>query len=127
MAPDRRILIADDDCAFRRCVVELIGDLPLYLQILEAETGDEALEILRRGSIDLAVLDHHMPGMTGLEIISTLKLAADRTPSILLSGDASDAVRKHALHEGAHAVLRKPPEPRLLRLEVARALRIDAA
>jgi CheY-like chemotaxis protein len=43
-------------------------------------------------------------------------------PCIVLSGDATDAVRSMALEEGALAVFRKPPEPRLLRAEVARAL-----
>jgi len=45
----------------------------------------------------------------------------------VISGEASEAVRQHALVIGARAVLRKPVEPRLLRDEVSRVLCIDAA
>ena len=122
MSIDRRVLIADDDRELRSCVAELIG--ALGLTIVEAETGLEALAIVRRSSLDLALLDFHMPGHTGLEILSTIRRETLRVPCIFLSGDASDAVRAEALREGALAVFRKPIEPALLRSEVVRVLRL---
>jgi CheY-like chemotaxis protein len=68
-----------------------------------------------------------MPGQTGIQILETLRRETLDVPCILISGEASEAVRHQALVEGARAVLRKPLEPRLLRDEVRRALRIDAA
>lgn len=131
MQPDRRILIADDDRTLREGVVELLGDLPVRLEILQAESGDEALTIIRRAPfqapLHLALLDMHMPGHTGLEVLETLRRETLQVPCIVISGEASEAVRKQALIEGACAVLRKPLEPRLLRDEVRRVLRIDAA
>ena len=127
MQPDRRILIADDDRELRSCVVELLAQLPIRLEILQAESGDEALTIIRRAGLHLALLDMHMPGQTGLEVLETLRRETLTVPCIVISGEASEAVRKQALIEGAYAVLRKPLEPRLLRDEVRRVLRIDAA
>lgn len=127
MHPDRRILIADDDRELREGVMELLGDLPVRLEILQAESGDEALTIIRRAPLHLALLDMHMPGHTGLEVLETLRRETLSVPCIVISGEASEAVRRQALIEGACAVLRKPLEPRLLRDEVRRVLRIDAA
>lgn len=122
MALERRILIADDDSDLRAGVVELLAGLGWHLEILHAENGLEALRILRLDRPHLALLDMHMPGHTGLEILTMLKLETILVPCILISGEASEAVRKVALVEGARAVLRKPPEPALLRAEVHKVL-----
>jgi CheY-like chemotaxis protein len=127
MPADHRILIADDDCDFRHGLADLIGALPRRFEILEAATGDEALGILRLQDFDLALLDMHMPGHTGLEILTALRRETRAVPCIFISGDATDAVREFALHQGAFAFLRKPVRPELLRAEVRRVLRIDAA
>jgi CheY-like chemotaxis protein len=127
MSIQRRILIADDDRDLRAGVVDLLGDLPLSIEILQAETGIEALSILRGASIHLALLDMHMPGHTGLEILTMLRRETLDIPCIFISGEASEATRRQALIEGARAVLRKPLQPALLRAEVRRALHIDAA
>jgi CheY-like chemotaxis protein len=124
---DRRILIADDDRDLRACVAELLGELPLRLEILEVENGPEALAVLRRIPFHLALLDMHMPGQTGLEVLEAMKRETLEVPCIMISGEASEGVRNHALVIGARAVLRKPVEPRLLRDEVSRILHTDAA
>ena len=122
MSIDRRILIADDDRELRAGVVDLLRGMPL--EILEAETGLDALRIVRFAAIDLALLDMHMPGHSGLEVLSAIKRETLRVPCIFISGDATEAVRQMALAEGAWAVLKKPLEPKLLRSEVERALRL---
>ena len=122
MSIDRRILIADDDREQRAGVVDLLRGMAL--EILEAETGLDALRIVRVAGIDLALLDMHMPGQSGLEVLSAIKRETLRVPCIFISGDANEAVRQMALAEGAWAVLKKPLEPKLLRFEVERALRL---
>jgi len=123
MSIDRRILIADDDRELRAGVVDLLRGMPL--EILEAETGLDALRIVRVAAIDLALLDMHMHGHSGLEVLSAIKRETLRVPCIFISGDATEAVRQMALAEGAWAVLKKPLEPRLLRSEIERALRLS--
>jgi CheY-like chemotaxis protein len=122
MALDRRILIADDDREVRDGVVDLLGDLDM--DFVHAETGIEALEILRGSVLDLALLDMHMPGYTGLEVLNVIRREVPGLPCIFFSGAATDAIRAEAAREGAVAVLSKPLVPSLLRREVRRALQI---
>jgi CheY-like chemotaxis protein len=124
MSIDRRILIADDDFEVRTGVVELL--YPLGLEVLEAESGSEALEILRVRPIDLALLDMHMPGRSGLELLTILQHESPRLRCIFWSGDSTEAIERMARAAGAWAVLRKPLEPSRLRDEVIRALELDA-
>ena len=117
---DRRILIADDNRELRAGVIDLLRDF--QLEILEADSGSDALAIVRRSAIDLALLDMHMPGHTGLEVLSFIRRETLRVPCIFFSGAATAAIRQQALEEGAFAVLDKPLEPVLLRREVQRVL-----
>jgi len=120
MSLDRRILIADDDLEIRQGVADLLSGLGL--QILEAETGSEALAIVRRGNIQLALLDNQMPGATGLEILQVIHEEILRVPCIVCSGDSFESLERMARAAGALAVLKKPVEPLILRTEVVRAL-----
>lgn len=123
MSLDRRILIADDDREIRLGIADLLG--PLGLEILQAETGVEALALVRRGGLHLAVLDHQMPGPTGLEILQAIRAELLGIPAILCSADAAGDVGILARAAGAVAVLTKPVQPALLRREVVRVLEID--
>ncbi len=120
MSIDRRILIADDNRELRAGVIDLLRDF--HFEFLEADSGSDALAIVRRSSIDLALLDMHMPGHTGLEVLSFIRRETLRVPCIFFSGDATAAIRAQALEEGAWAVLEKPLEPVLLRREIQRVL-----
>lgn len=122
MSIDRRVLIADDDRDIRDGVVDLLRDFDM--DFVHAETGAEALQIVRRSQIDLALLDMHMPVHTGLEVLSVIRRESLKLPCIFFSGDATEAIRHQAFLEGAMAVLAKPIVPAVLRREVRRALRI---
>ena len=116
----RRILVADDDLELRAGVCDLLGG-PGF-EIVEAGRGDDALEIVRRGPLDLAVLDYEMPGLTGLDILKIVESELLDIPCILLSGlDISSM----ALNAGACAVFKKPVEPLALRTEVLHALGLN--
>ncbi len=120
MSIDRRILIADDNSQIRSGLVELLS--AAGLEIIEADNGTEALEIARLRRIDLAVLDMHMPGLTGLELLGLFRAESLAIPCIFCSAQASEDVMQMARHEGARAVLKKPIEPHILRSEVANIL-----
>jgi CheY-like chemotaxis protein len=122
MSIDRRVLIADDDREVRDGLVDLLRDFDM--DFIHAETGVEALQIVRRSVIDLALLDMHMPGHTGLEVLSVIRRESPELPCIFFSGDATEAIRQQAFQQGAMAVLAKPLVPAVLRREVRRALHI---
>ena len=116
----RRILVADDDLELRAGVCDLLGG-PGF-EIIEAGRGDDALEIVRRGPLDLAVLDYEMPGLTGLDILKTVESELLEIPCILLSGLD---IASMAMNAGARAVFRKPVEPIALRAEVMNTLGLN--
>jgi len=122
MSFDRRILIADDDPEVRQGTADLLG--PLGLEILQAETGAEALRLLRGGDLDLALLDYRMPAPDGLELLELIHAELLGVPAILCSADASGEVGILARQAGAFAVLTKPVLPARLRSEVVRALEL---
>lgn len=124
MSIDRRILIADDDEDVRKGTAELLG--PLGLEIVLAEDGVEALELVRRRDLDLALLDNRMPGLTGLEVLQAIRTEILGVPAILCSGDVRDHADlvRFAQAAGAFAVLPKPVAPGLLKREVVRALEL---
>jgi CheY-like chemotaxis protein len=122
MSIDRRILIADDDDDARQGTAELLG--PLGVDIVLVDNGVDALELVRRRDLHLALLDNRMPGLTGLEILQAIRSEVLGVPAILCSGDVrehADLVR-FAQAAGAFAVLPKPIAPSRLKQEVVRAL-----
>lgn len=116
----QRILIADDDHELRTGVADLLATLGL--EVLQAETGLEALDLARSRAVHAALLDWNMPLCTGLELLPRLHGLYRGLPCILYSGNLTSGMEGVALRAGAFAVMRKPVQPALLRSEVQRAL-----
>jgi len=115
-----RILVADDDREVRLGVAELLHGLGL--EILHAETGIEAVELVRGTRIHAALLDMHMPGYTGIQAIPLLRGLDAQLPCIVYSGRWSRDLEQEVLSIGAFACLKKPVEPATLRRTVCIAL-----
>ena len=76
------ILVVDDEPQLRRAMKATLTDLGY--SVIEAKTGEEALEVLRRDSPDLILLDLNMPGIGGLETCRAIRESSD-VPIIVLS------------------------------------------
>ena len=117
----KRILLVDDDASVRkvlRCCLEAH-----HYHCLEAEDGVAALACFKQEQpIDLVITDNHMPNMTGIELLETLreKFPSNRLPIILHTGNITDALQEQALHAGAYAVLGKPSDIREIMSTVER-------
>lgn len=122
MFTDRRILIADDDHEVRLGAVELLG--ALGLEVREAASGTSAVEQLRADHFHLALLDVHMPGRSGVEVLQEVRSAELEVPCIFWSGDAPEEVQRYLIATGASDVLRKPVRPDELRKSVTRVLQL---
>lgn len=77
---DMTVLVVDDFSTMRRIVRNILRDLE-FKNILEAENGAAALEVLNAQEIDLVVSDWNMPKMTGLELLKSVR-SNDRTKDI---------------------------------------------
>lgn len=123
-----QIFIVDDSVSVRKALEITLRKQAL--QTLCAVSGEEALETLlgEQPALDLLMVDVIMPGMSGLELCSTLRAQAryQGVPIILMSGTVDDAVRAHARDVGANAVLRKPFRPEELLPLVSELLRAAA-
>jgi len=91
-------------------------------ELLDATTGEEALEIAARTKPDLVLLDVRMPGIGGFETCRRLKrMVADRAeflPIVLLTAHDDATARRQGLEAGANDFLGKPFDPIELTLRI---------
>ena len=116
-----QLLITDDNAAFRRVLREVLEDRP-FLVLHEAESGEEAVDVVQHRRIDIVLLDMHMHVMTGIETMRELKRMDFARPCILITSDTSDEVKRDAREAQAFSVLKKPVHRRELIDTVANAL-----
>jgi len=114
-----QMLIADDDRGFRR-TLRLV--LEPYFVLVEAASGEEAVDIIERRQIDIALLDMHMDELTGLETLRFLRSVNASAPGILITADATDDLRQDASEENVFSVLAKPVSKSELVTTVSTAL-----
>ena len=101
------VLVVEDNGANRELVMDqiaLAGGAGL-----EAHSGAAALDLLDRGApCDVILLDLHMPGLSGLDMLAALKDRRIDAPVIVTTADALPETRAQALAAGAQAVFTKP-------------------
>ena len=102
------ILIADDEKEIREL-------LRLYLenekyQVVEAEDGQQALDILRRRKVDLCILDIMMPKVDGYRVLKELRTQSN-IPVLILSAKDADSEKILGLNLGADDYIAKPFNP----------------
>ena len=114
------ILIVDDE-------KDIVAALKIYLaaeqyNTFEAYTGKEALEILRRETVHLVLMDVMMPEMDGISALSVLR-AEYNVPVILLTAKSEDSDKIMGLNIGADDYVTKPFNPVELLARVRSQLR----
>ncbi len=107
-APTGPVLVVDDDEAVRdslKFVLELEGlDVRLY------EGGARLLGEAKLPEAGCLVVDHHMPGMDGVELVGQLRGRKVGLPVILITGRCTKALRARAAQAGIRQVVEKPFE-----------------
>jgi two-component system, cell cycle sensor histidine kinase and response regulator CckA len=105
--PRRRILLVDDDPLIRSLGQELLEKLGYGVET--AGMGEEVLEKFHQGHpLDLVILDYHLPGMSGLEVIQRLKTSFPGVKVLVASGFFSNQDMKLLTVGGAEGFLHKP-------------------
>jgi DNA-binding NtrC family response regulator len=103
---DYSILITDDDPGVRESLRDIF--IPHGYRTFLAESGEEAIDIVRVHPVHLAVLDMHLPRLSGLETLALVRQVRAALPAILMSGDWNENLMRRALSEHAFCVLEKP-------------------
>ena len=114
------LLITDDDSAFRGVVRDAL--IRRGIRVTEASDGQEALDVLQQTRVHIALLDVHMPRVTGLEVMRQLVETPERPPCVLMSAELDDEICREAERMRAYRVLSKPFRLNVLRDVVGTAL-----
>jgi CheY-like chemotaxis protein len=111
--------LVDDDAHVREAASEMLGDLGL--DVVEASSGPEALDLSLPGQVSVAVLDYAMPGMTGTELAGHLRARWPGLPVIFVTGysEIGELIGSSGARE---TVLRKPYREEDLRKAIGVAL-----
>ena len=122
MTPDSpySILVTDDDPVIRETFRDMFE--PAGYRIFLAESGEHAIDIVQRAEIHLALMDMHLPKLSGLETMAIVRQIKGVLPMILVSADHDDQLLRKALSAQAFCVLAKPVSRNLVMYAVTRAL-----
>ena len=114
------ILVADDEKNIREGLREAVA-LDGY-EVLTAADGQEALDTVTRGEVDLLITDLKMPRLSGEELLRSVTAQFPTLPVIILTGHGTIESAVQAMHDGAYDFLTKPVNLARLSLLVKRAL-----
>ncbi|HUN86995.1 MAG TPA: response regulator transcription factor [Terracidiphilus sp.] len=104
--PAIRVLVVDDEPAIRRALRSPLAELGF--QVAEASRGEEALQLLHSGNIDVILLDVNMPGIGGVETLRRIRAVAPRLPVIMVTVRDGEEEKVEALELGADDYVTKP-------------------
>src|ERR1700751_1789557 len=103
-----RLVIADDHPLFRGALREAVSGLLERVDIAEAGTFDEVVELLERGGdIDLVLLDLTMPGARGFSGLMYLRAQYPGVPVVVVSANDDPAVIRRCMDFGASGFIPK--------------------
>ena len=118
-----KILWADDE-------IDLLKPHILFLKnkgydVMTVNNGRDALELVESRHFDLIILDENMPGLTGLETLSCIKLVAPHTPVIMITKSEEENIMNQAIGNKIADYLIKPVNPNQILLSIKKHLHSD--
>lgn len=106
-APSRSILVVDDEQSVRVALGRLLEVAGYTVSV--AESGEEALTVLTRIPVQLVISDHHMPGMSGIDLLKLVRVRYPEIMRIMLTGDPDPDTPVRSINEGeVYRFVRKP-------------------
>ncbi|TVQ70989.1 MAG: chemotaxis protein CheY [Oceanospirillales bacterium] len=109
MKKDIRILVVDDFSTMRRIIKNLLRDLG-FTNVEEADDGKTALPILKQGRIEFLITDWNMPGMTGIDLLKTVRADPELShiPVLMVTAEAKREQIIAAAQAGVNGYVIKP-------------------
>ena len=115
VAPKARVLVVDDNAINLKVAVGLMR--PYHMQVVTADSGREAMFLLRSKDFDLVFMDHMMPEMDGIEttrVIRRLLGNNGQVPIVALTANAVEGTAEMFISEGMNDMVAKPIEMRVI-------------
>jgi two-component system invasion response regulator UvrY len=105
------ILIVDDHAVVRAGLRQFLLDDKRITRVDEADSGQQAMEMLRRDRYDLMILDINMPGRSGLDILRNVTSSNPETRVLIVSGYPERQYAVNVLKSGASGYISKESAP----------------
>ena len=105
---EKIVLIVDDEAIVRESLGDCLRD---SYQVVTAETGEEALELIEKQDFDILVVDVRLPGKTGLQVLREVKEVKPYIDSIVITAYPSVELAVEVMKLGAVDYLIKPVAP----------------
>jgi len=102
-----KVVIVDDHPLFRERLAQLINHEPDMEVTGESDTAEDAIQLIRNRSPDLAIIDITLKGSSGLELIKSIKALSIGVPVLVLSMHEESLYAERALHAGATGYITK--------------------
>ncbi|MCG8685066.1 MAG: response regulator [Desulfobacterales bacterium] len=106
--PEIQVLIVDDEVGFTHILSKRFSRRGIKPKI--ANSGAQAIQLLRKMDFHCAVLDLKMEDMNGIEVLKIFKKMDPDLPVIMLTGHGSETAAKEGMSQGAFDYLSKPCE-----------------
>jgi two-component system, NarL family, invasion response regulator UvrY len=114
-----RIAIVDDHAMVRAGLRQFFSDQIDFQVVAEAATGRQAVDIVRKGEVDVIVMDISMPDQSGVDALAAIKARAPDLPVLILSSFPEAHYATTLLRQGASGYLNKDCDPQ----EIVAAIR----
>ncbi|MCD5324037.1 MULTISPECIES: response regulator [Pontibacillus] len=102
----KSVLVVDDQPGIRMLLREVLKTMEL--NVIEAKTGQEAVDFVKEQHPDLLLLDYKLPVKDGLEVLDELQAENYQIPAVLMSGLSEDDLQGAHSHSLVKTVISKP-------------------
>ena len=114
-----RIAIIDDHAIVRAGLRQFFSEQVDFTVVAEAGNGRDAVDIVRKGDVDVILMDLSMPDQSGVDALAAIKARAPDLPVLILSGFPEEHYATTQLRQGASGYLNKDCDPE----EIVKAIR----
>ena len=110
-AEELKVLVVDDSHTARRHIIRVLGNMGIE-NIMQAQNGKEALEVLAENYFDLLVTDYNMPTMDGRELVEQIRKESNQAtlPILMVSSEKDESRIASVQQAGISALCDKPFE-----------------
>ena len=106
-----RIAIIDDHAIVRAGLRQFFSEQVDLTVVAEAANGRDAVDIVRKGNVDVILMDLSMPDQSGVDALAAIKARAPDLPVLILSGFPEEHYATTLLRQGASGYLNKECDP----------------
>jgi DNA-binding NarL/FixJ family response regulator len=106
-----RIAVVDDHAMVRAGLRQFFAEQHDFDVVAEASNGREAMDIVRKGGVDVVLLDISMPDQSGVDTLAAIRARAPGLPVLMLSGFSEGHYATTLLRQGASGYVNKDCEP----------------